>query len=440
MSLVVAAVRGTIGRTPYFMAKVPARRLGALAVPASEMNEWENWSISERIQRDVSIKRIKQELAPYLVRSSDRFYGSVIVTVIEADLFDFEPINERVEGLPAALSANLEDIGMLTIDGGQLVALDGQHRLVALREIVAGRLEAEGTDANTVGDDDVCVMFIQHESLERTRRIFNKVNRHARPTSPTDNIITSEDDGYAIITRWLTEHDPPLGLEEPLPPLDSSNRHGEHIVEWEKSNLAQFAEKITTLSALYQTVQEILAANGIVGFDEKTRVNRPEDYELEQAYVWAASWWTEVLQGMQPFRYAMRSPVLIRDMRTRGEPWSLLFRPVAQVALFRGLGLAVGAGLTLTEAVERAQRIDWRNDSRMWFHVIIRPGGRMLTKKSDINLTGRLIAYLICPDLIDEDEVHRLAWEYFEAREELADPSGMGGGVDPRSFLPPPVV
>ena len=434
MSLVVAAVKGTIGRTPYFMAKVPARRLGAIAIPASEMSEWENWSISERIQRNVSLSRIKQELAPYLVRSNDRFYGSVIVTVIEADLFDFDPISKRVEGLPAALSANLEDIGMLTIDGGQLVALDGQHRLVALREIVAGRLETEGTDANTVGDDDVCVMFIQHESLERTRRIFNKVNRHARPTSPTDNIITSEDDGYAIVTRWLTDSEPPLGLEEPLPPLDCSNRHGEHIVEWEKTQLAQFAEKLTTLSVLYQTVQVILAANGIVGFDEKTLVNRPENKELKKAYKFAAAWWTEVIQGLRPFRDAMQAPILIKDMRVRGEPWSLLFRPIAQVALFHGLGRAVEAGLELSEAVARAELIDWSNDNPMWFHVIVRPGGRMMTKKNDVNLAGRLIAYLICPDRIDEDELHRLAWEYLEAREELGDQVGQ----DPRSILPPP--
>src|SRR5690606_8270280 len=131
-------------------------------------------------------------------------------------------------------------MGFLTIDGGRLVALDGQHRLVALREIVAGRVEAEGEYRDAIADDELCVVFVQHESLEKTRRIFNKVNRHARPTTPTDNIITSEDDGYAIVARWLVENDPPLGLEEPAPPLALFDKSGEPLVEWRSTNLPQY--------------------------------------------------------------------------------------------------------------------------------------------------------------------------------------------------------
>ena len=437
-TLNVPAIRGSIGRTSYFVAKVPARALGAIAIPASEMDEWENWSPSERIQRDVSLHRIKQELAPYLVRSKDRFYGSVIVTVIEADLFEFEPLSKIATGLPSAYRANTEDMGMLSVKGGTLVALDGQHRLVALREIVAGRLEIDGEHSNAVGDDDVCVMFIEHDSLERTRRIFNKVNRHARPTSPTDNIITSEDDGYAIITRWLMENDPPLGLAGPPPPLALYNDDHEHLVESEKQTLSQNDQRLTTISTLYQTVEAILDANGLKGFDEKHRVNRPENDELEQAYRWAAEWWSAVLKGLPAFRLAADSPKWIREMRSRGEKWSLLFRPITQVALFRGLGLAVNAGLALEEAVKRAGKIPWRNDHEMWVDVITRRGGRMITHKKGVMLTGRLIAYLIAPDLFDETEVRKLGWDYTEAREgtDAVDYKDW----DQRRCLPNPVV
>ena len=124
------------------------------------------------------------------------------------------------------------------------------------------------------------MLFIPHESFEKTRRIFNKVNRYAKPTSPTDNIITSEDDGSAIVTRWLVEAEPPLECSRPKPPLNAFDSAGEPIVEWRQQTLRPDARKFTTLSALYQMTQIILSADGITGFDEKHMVNRPTDRQL----------------------------------------------------------------------------------------------------------------------------------------------------------------
>ena len=106
----------------------------------------------------------------------------------------------------------LEKMGFLTVGGGSLIALDGQHRLKALKEVVNSGNEYPGPYLNDVVNDELCVLFIEHEDFIKTRRIFNKVNRHVKPTSAADNIITSEDDGYSIITRWLVEDEGPLGL------------------------------------------------------------------------------------------------------------------------------------------------------------------------------------------------------------------------------------
>ena len=104
-------------------------------------------------------------------------------------------------------------MGFLTIEGGSLVVLDGQHRLAALRGVTTAGPDLKGEFVDAVADDELSVLFIPHESFEKTRRIFNKVNRYAKPTSPTDNIITSEDDGSAIVTRWLVEEEPPLNTQ-----------------------------------------------------------------------------------------------------------------------------------------------------------------------------------------------------------------------------------
>src|SRR5206468_953140 len=133
----------------------------------------------------------------------DRFFNALIVLVYEPESFEFEPLSKTVPGLPAAYRKSAEQMGFLSIEGGSLVVLDGQHRLAALRGVTTAGPELKGEYVDAVADDELSVLFIPHESFEKTRRIFNKVNRYAKPTSPSDNIITSEDDGSAIVTRWL---------------------------------------------------------------------------------------------------------------------------------------------------------------------------------------------------------------------------------------------
>ena len=52
----------------------------------------------------------------------------------------------------------------------------------------------------------------------------------------------------------------------------------------------------------------------------------------------------------------------------------------------------------------------------MWVDVIIRANGRMLKSQKEINLAGRLIAYLIAADLLDGPFIQKLAADYQEAK------------------------
>lgn len=367
---VFPAIRAHIGSTIYYTVTMTVRELASVARPANELSEWTQWTISERIQRNVTVSRVRDELIPYLLASRDRFFGSLIVVAYETDQFVFEGLQTTGAKIPGAHIDAATRMGFLTITGGRMVALDGQHRLVGLREIVNGRCQADSSKIAEIADDEVCVVFMKFESLEKTRRIFNKVNRHARSVAPHDNIITSEDDGYAIVARWLVEEEPPLGLSKPVPPLALFTSHGEPLVEWQSTSIAQNALKLTTLNAVYQSVEAICDAHGLTQFDEKHRINRPSNDELQQAYTWCADWWSIALNGLKPFVKAVADPWLLPELRQFRAKSSLLFRPVGQVALFRAIGICSNLGLAPDDAVDRMNQIKWSASAKIWEDII----------------------------------------------------------------------
>jgi len=419
MSYTFPALRGRMGSTEYYQATVKARELAAVAMTAAELPEWTTWSVFERFQRELAQKRVEREIVPYLVKTKDRFFNALIVLVFQPDSFEFESLSEKAPDLPRAYRPAAEQMGFLTIEGGSLVVLDGQHRLAALRGVTTAGPDLTGEFVDQVADDELSVLFIPHESFEKTRRIFNKVNRYAKPTSPTDNIITSEDDGSAIVTRWLVEGEPPLDLKLPLPPLNAFDTSGEPIVEWRQQTLRPEVRKFTTLSALYQMTQIILSADGITGFDEKHMVNRPTDKQLERAYVFVANWWHTVNQNFTPFRRSIERPVRLPEMRAFQADYSLLFRPIGQIAFMHALVGAVRLGRRLEDALEYAEDQGWSAADPLFTDTVVYANGHMATSDYSIKLAGRLGTYLLAADLMPEHEIGQLLLDLREAK---ADP------------------
>lgn len=417
MRYVFPAVRGRMGSTEYYQASVTARDLAAVAITAGELPAWGQWTLMERFQRDLAVKRIQTEIVPYLVRTKDRFFGSLIVLVFEPDVFEFATLRDQGFEPPAAYGDIAERSGALIVSGGSLVALDGQHRLVALREVVRDTPgAADGPYRDSVASDELCVVFLKHESLEKTRRIFNKVNRHARPTGPSDNIITNEDDGYCIVARWLVEREPPLDLKEPEPPLAVYDSRGEPLVQWRSAQLQQNDTHFTTLQTIHDTVVAVLDANGLRNFDERHMVNRPTDEQLRDAYEWSATWWSTALRCIPAYSRAVRAPWMIPDWRGYREEQSLLFRPVAQVALFRAAEQLTKRGLSVDDAFTLLGKLKWQASHTQWVDTIVRSNGRMIATPTAISLTARLAAYMSAPDLFSADETNRLQVDYATER------------------------
>lgn len=424
MSVIRPCIVGSMGSTTFYETTMTGRDLAMTVRPAKETDAWASASIEERMQRTFDVRRIRETIVPYLAKHPDRFFGSLVVLAPKGAI-EFEPLATLIsEPLSAAYRDSARHMGFVSIDRGELIALDGQHRLLAYREIVAGGPPL-GEYAGEAADDDVSVLLIEFETPQKTRRIFNKVNRHARPSSRSDNIVTSEDDGCAIVTRWLLDPD----RNAPLAARWASDERVE-LVNWSSNTLGQNSRHLTTISAVYETTRDIVRFEEFTGFDEKTNPVAPRDEALEAAFERVAAWWRSILE-LRPLRRALTDPRGIPVLRNDpGDESSLLLRPLGQIALVRGLTRALDAdsSLSLGEAMDRANRISWATSPRsIWEGSIVLPDGRMCARQEAVSLAADLVVHLVLGSRLDKSrhEAIQQAWNRARGNQaDLPDPLG----------------
>lgn len=387
MATIIPCIKAKMGDNDYFLAKLSARELTAIARPAKETDQWASQHLEERLQRELNEKRIKNEIAPYLATQSDRLFGAVVVLLQGVDT-DFESIADVAKGLPKAYQNASSSHGFLSIEGGELIMLDGQHRFGALREVIQGG--TNGDFASEVANDDISVIFLPEVTTQRTRHIFNRINRYAKPTGRGDNIITSEDDGYAIVARRL--------LEVGHGPLGVQTKEGKLIVNWKSNTVAERSIHLTTISAVYETIKDILKSEKDADFSIKSAALRPTDEELERGFVIADKWWSKVLADVPVYAEAVEKPELLPKLREQGQPGALLLKPVTQIALFRGLVKAVTRGKDLSDLTPKIKDIDFSFDNELWDQVLVTGGSKMLHKKENQDMASDVIAYLLAKE------------------------------------------
>ena len=425
MGIMVPAIRAKMGATEYFQAVLTAEELAKTVHAAMDFREFDNFMEAERMQRTMSESRVEQEIVPYLCKSPDRFFGSIIVLVYEEKSFKFTSWKDA--GLESRFRATSEMVsmsGFLEIEGGKLFALDGQHRLHALRTVLSGsglmkhtKKPIEGEFKNDVKNDQLSVIFIRYTTTEKARRIFNKVNRYAKPTTSSTNILTSEDDGYSIIARCL------VGVDDPdkfggknLRPLQSPFPK-RPIVLFEGAQIRTGSDKLTTLQLVYDTGKIICQATDQPNMEEKKQIVRPPDEILAEAYDVCADWWETVITGIPLLSKVRANPHLIPGRQKADEAGSMMFRPKSLEVIFAGLAEAhVKSRLSIKTLVERASKANWTLSSGIWMGIMAGENGKMITKR--VPLATRVMTYLLIGDRIGVTARESLAADYKDAKNE----------------------
>lgn len=401
-----------IGSTKYFIAKMTVEDLVNSVGLAIELPEWKDMTPDEKMQREPDINRVVNEICPYFIEDPDRFFGSLIVDIYSGyDNIVFEPITKFVDGdtLAAAHSIALKDAGFLTLPGKErLIALDGQHRLLAMKLCLKGSSAISvamlGNKKMTpqmmalqphpeLAEEEVSVIFVEHRDNLKIRKIFNKVNKYARQTGRGQNIITSDDDVYASIARRLFAED------EILHKIGKNE-----LVNWSSNTLSQRSKQLTTVSALY-TIAETLSKDR--GWSAKSMPNDEE--AIDEVFEENTDFWKQLLSGMQVYKEYLeltREDKPISQLRED----NLLMKPVTHMALAHVAYFAKQKGVAWSEVVKKLDKVVWSMDNPVWFNILVIPAKKkkVITGKESIRAAGMVISYMVMGDAMTNAEINEV--------------------------------
>ena len=229
----VPAVKGRMGNIEYFQCTMSSKDLVARTQSAREYfseEDWDEMGPTGKMQRDVSDRYLKQ-IAPYLLRTKDRFFNSIVV-LLDKNLCKFKSLDENTlningkivkasEFVPFDREDEIKRIGFLELkDKGEMLILDGQHRMRALRAVVSPGEEErnklkkvlennkEGHLANNdngVKNDLLSVIFVTLADRRAQRKLFTDINSYAKTMGQKERLMISEDNGYYKILQNISD-------------------------------------------------------------------------------------------------------------------------------------------------------------------------------------------------------------------------------------------
>ena len=330
------ALKARMGSWTYYIVKMQMKDIVKEVGFASEL--YNNKTLDDAIQRSLKESRVKTEIVQYLAKRSDRFFSSIVVAALGGNP-TYAPVEITDDPKFALLGPGGfgDAFGVLTFDGGQrYFALDGQHRLKAIKTLIEQAEDNIPDLPEQFLDEEVSVIMLVREEVNDTkfmtsyRRIFSSLNRYAKPTDTDTNIIMDEDDAVAILTRrLLTEHKFFLwqGRPDTNPVLKT---HGK--------NLRSGDTYFTTLQTLYGMNQRLLmtAERETRGFASKSyKMFRPPEEELDSLFGELVMYWDAMLDEIDLLR---SDPTTMREHDAAvndpdGLSDNLLFWPIGQELL-----------------------------------------------------------------------------------------------------------
>jgi DGQHR domain-containing protein len=275
---------------PYYLCAVPwdfVRKHFTLIdeLPSSAREEW---SLQELFQRDIDWKRIKADLVKYLKSETQpQFFNALTIALLpkHGDTFGHD---YRPQVSPSLDDPNLDPVhavggiqlfpfkdsdgsaGKLRWDAKTTVAVavDGQHRLAAIKELGtladAARREASAVPVLFLIPDEAAGLLLPPQPkgtdpIKATlRRIFIDLNKHAKDIPLAREILLDDQDIHRVCLRRL--------VADRLTSEDVPNKLPLGLVDWvSEDNKIDKGPFVTSVLLLERLTTEILGKKLVLG-------------------------------------------------------------------------------------------------------------------------------------------------------------------------------
>lgn len=189
----IPAIRSNIGNWTYYTATLTFEEVAKYVDKMSD-EIYTSKSLKKALQRSITDNYIS--IKNYIINQKEsRFFNSIVLAIydgnpnwieIELDYEDEEFYN----------------LGFLTLSGEEhIFPVDGQHRVEGIKKAIE--------EDSSLKNESIPIVFIGHSKdengMQKSRRLFNTLNRYAKPVTSRDILILDEDDLSAIGTRFLIE-------------------------------------------------------------------------------------------------------------------------------------------------------------------------------------------------------------------------------------------
>ncbi|PSU00875.1 DNA sulfur modification protein DndB [Photobacterium iliopiscarium] len=385
----IPALKAKVGDWVYYICIMKYAQVAKEVNFAYELGG--NDDLNSLIQRGIS-ERTK-EITDYLLRSKHRFLGSLIVAAYGGDP-QYMPV--RMEDSEDYLRGLDNSFGVLTFDGGQqYFALDGQHRLKAIKDAIKKDPE--------LGAEEISVILVSHYDTElgkeKTRRLFTNINKNAKSTTKSENLALDEDDGFAILTRRLISDHDFFKQDGRVSVFTKQGEFGELSLATSVRDNDKRA--VTSIKQLYEMVKELSFGTNLEGISLS---KRPTDDDLEDSYLIISERIIQFFDACGNLPIKVEKLDDIRGLRKNKAA------PGAEEAFLKGIvqrcvstsirNLIDQELITWEDALDKLKSFSWKLGDAPWSSVCVINDGKlkMQTSREFSNLLNELLLVHISPN------------------------------------------
>ena len=378
MAQIYAALKMSMGLWEYYSVKMKMSEVASEIKFASEVND--DKTLDNAIQREIAKSRAGTQIVDYLVKNEERFFNSLVVAALDGNP-EFMPVSLKDDPRFELVKNKFQDtFGILSFDDTiKTYALDGQHRLYAIKNLIENRVDRNAPPGFT--EETINVIFVvpkedttRDDFLKSYRRLFSSLNRHAKSTAANTNIIMDEDDRFAIVTRRLFS-------DADFFKWDGNEANPRIDTDTASQNVARNSTAWATLVGLYQMNitllwdEEFQSEYGTFKKGHDIIQRTPLDVEIDELFEYLDNMWDAIITTL---------PVLNDDPTkkrrsgadgTDGIEDNLLFRPVGQTNILAVLArrLMNNTGISkasdykeMKAALAPLSYINWNLQSSIW--------------------------------------------------------------------------